>query len=161
MKPVPVLPRPPSPRVPKSPSACRPAAVGRVDELDVVRVVAEGERVGEVDDDGRRAAPRRCRGCWSPPLGGSSKYDCSPPMADEPFERVGALERHAGDVDRLGLDVEVDDEVFGAFVRHGGVVEGVAGRVGQARILELGRVGDELVLAGGQAGQEGQVDWPV
>ena len=66
--------------------------------------------------------------------------------------------RHAGDVDRLRLDVEVDDEIFGAFVGHSRVVERVAGGVGQARVLQLGRVGHEHVLAGGQAGQEGQVD---
>ena len=37
-----------------------------------------------------------------------------------------------GDVDRLGLDVEIDDEILGALAGHDGVVEGVAGGVGQA-----------------------------
>ena len=64
-------------------------------------------------------------------------------MTVEPLRAVGALERHAGDVDRLGLDVEIDDEVLGALARHVGIVEWVAGGVGQARVLQLGGVGDE------------------
>ena len=57
-----------------------------------------------------------------PPVGGSSKYDCSVPMTVEPFVGIGALERHARDVDGLGLDVEIDDEIFGG---HAGRRDGI------------------------------------
>src|SRR5262249_46132692 len=58
----------------------------------------------------------------------------------------------------LRLNVEVDDEVLGSLVGDGGIVKGVAGRVGEPGVLQLFGVGDEDVLAGGQPGEEREVN---
>ena len=96
-----------------------------------------------------------------PPLGGSSKIRLFGADDRRAVRRVGALERHARDVDGLGLHVEIDDEVFGGL--PGGTCvssSGLPAAVGDAGILQLGGVCHELVLPGGQAGQECQVDLP-
>ena len=118
MKPVPVLPRPPSPRLPKSPSDEPPAALADWINWTSFVVVAEGERVREVDRRRPSAGPARCRGYWCPPARRQLEVRLLAADDRRAVRAVRALERHAGDVDRLRLDVEVDDEVFGPLVRQ-------------------------------------------
>ena len=91
MNPVPVLPRPAFAQVAEIAVGRSAGAVGRPDELDVVGVVDRhavrriGERVREVDDDGRGRGGHVVARVGPAVAGGSSKYDCSVPMTVEPF----------------------------------------------------------------------------
>ena len=137
----------------------RARRVGRADEHDVGIVEAGadvGDRVGQVDDERRGRSRDVVAGVRAR---GRRQLVVRLRSADgrRAAGAVAALHRHAGDVRRRGLDGQVQDEVVGAFAGDRGIVEVVAGGVGQARILELVRVGDQLVLARRQAGGERQV----
>ena len=118
--------------MPKLPSASGSVdAVARTDQLDVgwsswlPLGLREGKRVRQIDHEGRG------RGLGAGHVAGDRRRRqlvVRPRSADRrgAVAAVGALHRHVDDVDRLGLEVQVEDEVRGERVARG---------VGQAGVL--------------------------